>query len=53
MKPEVYVWLEDIDSAINQIYDFLQGITDYHEFADDLKTQKAVERNIEVIGEGF
>ena len=46
----IKVWLEDIKIAIDQIEDFTRGM-DEHEFANDLKTIKAVERNITIIGE--
>jgi len=53
MKPEIYTWLEDINIAIKQIYDFLPEDFKYSDFEDDLKTQKAIERNIEIIGEAL
>lgn len=43
--------LIDIRTAIDQISDFLPRPRDYFKFKDDLKTRKAVERNIEIIGE--
>ena len=53
MKPEINTWLEDISMSIKQIYDFLPADIDYLEFEKDLKTQKAIERNIEIIGEAL
>lgn len=41
----------DIHIAIDQIFDFLPEPRDYFEFKKDLKTRKAIERNIEIIGE--
>lgn len=41
----------DIQTAIDQIFDFLPEPRDYFLFKNDLKTRKAVERNIEIIGE--
>ena len=38
---------------VKQIYDFLPADIDYVEFEKDLKTQKAIERNIEIIGEAL
>ena len=53
MKHEIYTWLEDISRSINEIYDFLPENQNYFEFEKDLKTKKAVERNIEIIGEAL
>lgn len=53
MKHEIYAWLEDIKRSIDEIYDFLPEELDYSEFDKDLKTRKAVERNIEIIGEAL
>ena len=53
MKHEINTWLEDINIAIIQVYDFLPEDIKYSEFEDDLKTQKAIERNIEIIGEAL
>jgi len=43
--------LEDILQAINEIEEFLPEKKDFLEFQKDLKTKKAIERNIEIIGE--
>ena len=53
MKHEIYTWLEDINIAIIQIYDFLPEDIKYSDFESDIKTQKALERNIEIIGEAL
>jgi len=53
MKHEIYAWLEDIKRSIDEIYEFLPEDLDYFEFDKDLKTRKAVERNIEIIGEAL
>jgi len=37
--------------SIDEIFDFLPEKRDFFEFQKDLKTKKAVERNIEIIGE--
>ncbi|OAA24445.1 DUF86 domain-containing protein [Kosmotoga sp. DU53] len=42
--------IEDIIEAINRIMIYIDNLT-YNEFLDDLKTQDAVVRNIEIIGE--
>jgi uncharacterized protein with HEPN domain len=51
MEKEVLTWLEDIRQAIDEIEDFLPDRRDFFEFKKDLKTKKAIERNIEIIGE--
>lgn len=51
MKGKILSRLVDIQTPIDQIFDFLHVARDYFEFKKDLKTQKAVERNIEIIGE--
>lgn len=53
MHPEVKVWLKDIELSIIEIYDFLPSPQNYNLFQSDLKTRKAVERNIEIIGEAM
>jgi uncharacterized protein with HEPN domain len=51
MDNKINAWLEDILRSIDEIYDFLPEKRDFIEFQKDLKTKKAVERNIEIIGE--
>lgn len=51
MEIEVKTWLEDIKQAIDEIEDFLSETKDFFEFKSDLKTRKAIERNLEIIGE--
>jgi len=53
MKHDIKAWLEDIKRSIDEIYDFLPDETTYTEFDKDIKTRKAVERNIEIIGEAL
>lgn len=53
MKLEIKVWLQDIDRSIQEIYEFLPEQRDFNDFLSDLKTRKAVERNIEIIGEAL
>jgi len=53
MDNKLYAWLEDILRSIDEIYDFLPEKKDFFEFQKDLKTKKAVERNIEIIGEAI
>ncbi len=51
MDNKINAWLEDILRSIDEIYDFLPEKIDFIEFQKDLKSKKAVERNIEIIGE--
>ncbi len=53
MKLEIKVWLQDIERSIQEIYEFLPEQRDFNDFLSDLKTRKAVERNIEIIGEAL
>ena len=51
MDIKVMAWLTDIDQSIDEIFDFLPEKRDFSAYQEDLKTKKAVERNIEIIGE--
>lgn len=51
MEKEIKTWLEDIRLSIEEIDSFLPEKRNFLEFQKDLKTRKAVERNIEIIGE--
>ncbi len=51
MEKEVLTWLEDIIQSIDEIELFLPEKRNFYEFQKDLKTRKAIERNIEIIGE--
>lgn len=54
MDKEIITWLYDINSAINEIEDFFekdQKVFDI--YTNDLKTKRAVERNLEIIGEAI
>ncbi len=53
MDNRINSWLEDIERSIDEIFDFLPKKRDFVEFQKDLKTKKAVERNIEIIGEAI
>lgn len=53
MQDEIKVWLEDIEKAISEINEFLPEPRNFLEFAKDVKTKRAVERNIEIIGEAM
>lgn len=53
MDNRINSWLEDIERSIDEIFDFLPEQRDFLEYQKDLKTKKAVERNIEIIGEAI
>lgn len=53
MENEVKTWLSDILQAIEEINMFLPEQRDFFQFQKDLKTKRAVERNIEIIGEAM
>ncbi|GHT41594.1 hypothetical protein AGMMS49965_11640 [Bacteroidia bacterium] len=48
---KVSKYLFDINNSIALIESFLVGITDFHAYQNDLKTQSAVERQLSIIGE--
>ena len=52
MNPEVKAWLFDILQSIDEIDSYFSGQRMiFKEFENDLKTRRAVERNLEIIGE--
>lgn len=54
MDIDVKVWLFDILNAINEIESFLSDRPKlFEEFKKDLRTKRAIERNIEIIGEAI
>ena len=54
MKPEMKVWLYDIIRSIEEIDSYFEGSPRvFDDFKNDLKTQRAVERNLEIIGEAL
>ena len=54
MDKEVKTWLFDILNAILEIESFvLDQPKDFEVFKKDLRTRRAVERNIEIIGEAL
>ena len=50
---DIKIFLEDIERSISEIFEFLPEKRNFIEFQNDLKTRKAVERNIEIIGEAM
>jgi uncharacterized protein with HEPN domain len=53
MQEEVRQWLDDIEAAIEEIISFLPEERNFFVFKNDLKTKRAIERNIEIIGEAM
>lgn len=52
MDTDIRTWLYDILKAINEIESFFAGTPkDFFTYQHDLKTKRAVERDIEIIGE--
>ena len=50
---DIKIFLADIERSIGEIFDFLPEKRNFLDFQKDLKTRKAVERNIEIIGEAM
>ena len=53
MDNEVKIRLKDIEQAIGEINSFIPEVKNFKDFQKDLKTKRAVERNIEIIGEAM
>lgn len=54
MENELKSHLFDVLNAVNEIDSyFLSGTKDFEYFKKDLKTKRAVERNLEIIGEAM
>jgi len=51
MEKDIDVWLSDIQQAITEINQFLPEPKIYQIFQSDLKARRAIERNLEIIGE--
>jgi uncharacterized protein with HEPN domain len=51
MEDEIRTYLSDIKKAITEINDFLPDKKSFFNFQKDLKTKRAIERNVEIIGE--
>ena len=52
MDKEMQVWLFDILNAILEIESFVDfEETNFQDYSSDIKTKRAVERNLEIIGE--
>lgn len=53
MDIEIKTWLFDIQNAITEIEDFLKDVPEFSNYQTDIKTKRAVERNLEIIGEAM
>ena len=51
MDIKIQTWLLDIIQSIDEINQFIGENRDFIAYKKDLKTKKAVERNLEIIGE--
>lgn len=51
MDIKIKAWLADIEQSIDEIFEFIGEQRDFTSYKNDLKTKKAVERNLEIIGE--
>ena len=51
MEIEIMAWLKDIEQAIDEIKLFVPEPRNFKTFQNDLKTKRAAERNVEIIGE--
>ncbi len=54
MENEIKTWLYDILSSVHEIESFfIDSPKDFTYYKNDLKTKRAIERNIEIIGEAM
>lgn len=53
MDNKIKTWLADVLQAIEEINLFLPEKRNFLEFQHDLKTKRAIERNVEIIGEAI
>lgn len=51
MDINIRTWLTDIQQCIDEIFEFIGNNKDFLIYKQDVKTKKAVERNLEIIGE--
>lgn len=51
MVLKIQTWLLDIEQCIDEIFLFIGDDRNFLNYKKDLKTKKAVERNLEIIGE--
>lgn len=53
MDIELKTWLHDVSNAIQEIEGFIGKEAEFSAYQGDLKTKRAVERNLEIIGEAM
>jgi len=53
MDIKIQAWLLDIIVSIDEIFEFLGDENDFTAYKNDIKTKKAIERNLEIIGEAM
>ncbi|RYZ21099.1 MAG: DUF86 domain-containing protein [Chitinophagaceae bacterium] len=53
MQLELKTWAYDILTAIHEIEVFLEDVPDFTHYQSDLKTKRAIERNLEIVGEAM
>jgi len=53
MDGKVKAWLKDIERSIQEINSYFPEKKNFLDFQKDLKTKRAVERNLEIIGEAL
>jgi uncharacterized protein with HEPN domain len=54
MEIEIKTWLYDILNAIHEIDGFFDEVPkDFSSYKNDIRTRRAVERNLEIIGEAM
>ena len=54
MDNDIKTWLYDILNAIEEIESFFNGFPkEFGKYQNDLRTKRAVERNVEIIGEAL
>ena len=53
MQLEIKTWAYDISKAIEEIETFIADIPDFAAYQKDIKTKRAIERNLEIIGEAM
>jgi uncharacterized protein with HEPN domain len=53
MNNDVRAWLKDIAQSVTEINSFLPEVKNFKDFQKDLKTKRAIERSIEIIGEAM
>lgn len=51
MDEYIYAWLYDIKTSIEEIESYFPSGKVFQHYREDIKTKRAVERNIEIIGE--